>query len=142
MNNQNNYTNYASGNPANSAQNTEYLQKSPSPENGGQYLYDPAVYPQTIIPEEGNSKILGILSVIFSSVGLGCCGIQFSIIGLIIGIVAMVQAKRNMQKSSFGLTGVILGAVSLVLYGIMLIAYFSLIISSLSGLGGSFDNLF
>jgi hypothetical protein len=144
MNNQNNYTNYASNSPANPAQNTEYLEKSPYQENGGQYLYNSAynAYPQTVSQEDGVSKILGILSVIFSSVGLGCCGIQFSLIGLIMGIVAMVQAKKHMQKSNFGLTGVILGAVSIVLYGILMAAYFSLIISSITKLGGSFDNLF
>ena len=101
------------------------------------YQYDPMqqpIYPQISVESDNGFKTLGILSVVFSSVGLGCCGIQFSVIGIITGIIAMVKAKHVMQKSSLGLVGVILGAVAIVLYIILIIAYFSIIAASMSEL--------
>ncbi|MBQ9901589.1 MAG: DUF4190 domain-containing protein [Clostridia bacterium] len=144
MNNQNNSTNYASSTPVDSVTSSEYVQNMPAQEVNSPFISDNSymTYPPYAVQDDGTSKILGILSVIFSAVGLCCCGIQFSVIGVIMGIVAMIQAKKCMQKSSLGLTGVILGAVSVLLYIIFMIAYFSLIISSISDLGGSFDSLF
>ncbi len=143
MNQQNNYTSYSSNYSGDSLQKTEYVQNPPDTMTDGQFNYNASYsYPPSVNPEEGTGKILGLLSVIFSSVGLACCGIQFSLIGLIVGIVAMVQSKKSMQKSGLGLAGVILGGVSLVLYLVLLIAYFSVIITSLASIGGEFDSLF
>lgn len=80
------------------------------------------------------SKILGIISVVFSSVGISCCGIQFGIIGIILGIISLVTAKNVQQKSTTGLVGIILGAVSVLIYIIFIILYFSLIATSMSSL--------
>lgn len=99
------------------------------------YQYDPMqqpIYPQIPVESDNGFKTLGILSVVFSSVGIGCCGVQFSIIGIILGIISMVRAKNLGQKSNYGMTGIILGAIAAVLYIILIIAYFSLFAATLS----------
>lgn len=94
-------------------------------------------YNQLCQGQNRGTDILGILSVIFSAVGIGCCGFQFAVIGIVTGIIAMVKAKNAMQKSSLGLVGVILGAVSVVMYILLIIAYFTIIAASMSQI----DNL-
>ena len=44
----------------------------------------------------------------------------------------MVRAKNLGQKSNYGMTGIILGAIAAVLYIILIIAYFSLFAATLS----------
>ena len=85
-----------------------------------------------------NSKTLGIMSLVFSCVGICCFGLQFSVIGIIFGIISKVQAKKIGQKSSLGLAGIIVGSVSVVLSIIAIIVYFALIASSLFNLSDYF----
>ena len=139
MDNQNSNTGYASSVKSPVEQGNETIQQSPYQVTDTQYVYNypnnySAAYNQTAVPEDGGTDVFGIMSAVFSSVGLACCSIQFSIIGVIMGIVALVRAKKAMRKSSAGMVGLILGAVSLVLYVLFILAYFSLIVSSISQL--------
>ena len=130
----NGYTSY-NGYPVNDNAGTPVPEQKSAYEQQLQYNTPPQYpYMQPVPDLNKGTDILGILSVVFSSVGLGCCGIQFSVIGIITGIIAMVKAKHVMQKSSLGLVGVILGAVAIVLYIILIIAYFSIIAASMSEL--------
>lgn len=107
-------------------------QVSPYPE------FQQSPYGQMPVYINDNSKTLGIMSLVFSCVGICCFGLQFSVIGIIFGIISKVQAKKIGQKSSLGLAGIIVGSVSVVLSIIAIIVYFALIASSLFNLSDYF----
>lgn len=95
-------------------------------------------YGQLPVYVNDNTKTMGIMSLVFSCVGLCCFGLQFSIIGIIFGIISKVQAKKTGQKSSHALAGIIVGGVSVVLAIIVMIVYIALIASSLINLSDYF----
>ncbi len=57
-------------------------------------------------------KVLGIVSFILSLVGGG-------IVSIVLGIIAMVQSKKAGRKNGFALASIIIGAVSVVVVGII-----------------------
>ena len=69
-------------------------------------------------PQKDNSKTLGILSIVFSSLSIFCCGAIFSITGIILGIVAVAKNK----KSALGWIGLAIGVVALIITIVTLVA--------------------
>ena len=58
-----------------------------------------------------NSKTLGILSIVFSSVSLFCCAFIFGAVGIILGILCATKNK----KSPLGWIGIGIGVLSIIL---------------------------
>lgn len=75
------------------------------------------------VPARGNNN-LAVASLVCSVVGL-CCGVG-SIVGIVLGVIAMNQIKQTGQAGhGLALAGVIVGAASLVLSVTGYLVYFS-----------------
>lgn len=74
------------------------------------YQYNAQQTPYAQAPAD-NSKTFGILSIVFSSISLFCCGIIFGAVGIILGIIATSKNK----KSPLGWIGIGIGIVSVIL---------------------------
>ena len=74
------------------------------------FQYNVQQNPYAQVPND-NSKTLGILSIVFSSISIFCCGIIFGAVGIILGIVA---ASKN-KKSPLGWIGIGIGVISIIL---------------------------
>lgn len=75
------------------------------------------------VPASGNNN-LAVASLVCSVVGL-CCGVG-SIVGIILGVIAMNQIKQTGQSGhGLALAGVIVGAASLVISVFGYYFYFS-----------------
>ncbi len=78
-----------------------------------------APYPPVQVQKESNT--MGILSIVFSALGIFCCGIPFGITGIILGALF---AKKN-KKSPLGWIGLGIGILAVILA-----------IASLAAMGG------
>lgn len=84
--------------------------------------YPPPGYPAGYPPPTGTNG-LAIASLVLSLLGLTCYGVT-SVIGVILGIVAMNQVKQSGQEGrGMALAGVIIGGVSIALWVIGIILY-------------------
>jgi hypothetical protein len=74
----------------------------------------------------GESKVLASVSLVCGITSLVCCCLTFltAIVGLVTGIIVLTKKKGG---RGFAIAGVVLSAVSLVLYAIIFIAYFIVI---------------
>ena len=68
--------------------------------------------------------ILGIISLILACIPCGCYISGFTaIIGLILGIVAVVKAKKSGEKSGVGIAGIVLSAIAIVVTIVAFVIY-------------------
>ena len=81
-----------------------------------QYHEQQAYAPQTPVTDPG--KGLGIASMVVSIVGAVLCNLFgiTPIVGLILGIVANSKSKKAGFKNGFAIAGIVIGAVSIVLF--------------------------
>ena len=89
--------------------------------NQNQQPYQQQPYQQPIQPQyaqyvpvqqpQQESNTMGVLSIVFSALGIFCCGIPFGITGIILG---SLYAKKN-SKSPLGWIGLGLGILAIIL---------------------------
>jgi hypothetical protein len=75
----------------------------------GQYSQAPSNYPRNDYSDPNAGKTELIISFVMSAIGLLCCPCIFSVVGIVLGNMAMKKGNPN------GKTAMILGIVSLVL---------------------------
>ena len=88
----------------------QYQQPYQTPDPTQQMPYAAQQNPYAQAPAD-NSKTLGILSIVFSSVSLFCCGFIFGAVGIILGILCATKNK----KSPLGWIGIGIGVLSIIL---------------------------
>lgn len=92
--------------------------------------YQPPAYPASSDPSYGApaaaapGKTLGIVAFVLALVPVG-----LQLIGLILGIVALVQSKKAGRGNGFAIAAIIIGAISVV---VGLIVTFAVIVPSLN----------
>lgn len=87
----------------------------------------PAAPPQYAAPTPVPGKTLGVVAFIVA--------FFFNLVGLILGVVALLQSKRAGHKNGFALAAIIVGAISIAIGVIALVVIFSTIGSTCAELG-------
>jgi hypothetical protein len=97
---------------------------APTPPYGAPPGYPPAGYGTPYGGAPSSTNPLAIASLVASAIGV-LCGVG-SIIGIVLGIVALNQIKRDNQGGhGLAIAGIAVGAVSLVLSMVLAITMFS-----------------
>ena len=113
------------------ADDAEFCPVCGSPVSAGTPAYaDPAFVDPTYVeePKKNPGKVLGLIGLILSIVGLvfgailsctcACLGgiipLIMAIVGLVLGIVGMLQSKKAGFKNTSGLVAIIVGAIAIV----------------------------
>ena len=92
----------------------------------------PGGYPPPGYPPRAGTNGMAIGSLVCSVAGLACYGIP-SIVGIVLGVVAMNQIKQTGQEGrGMALAGVIVGGVAVVLWIIGIILYVIFIVYALN----------
>lgn len=91
----------------------------------------------TVAPAPAETKKVNVVGIIgfavsFLSLGLGVYFCIASIVGLVLSIVGMVQAK-NSSLNGFAVAGLVLGIISLIIWVIVLLAFGWVIILAMMG---------
>jgi hypothetical protein len=101
----------------------------------GYPMAGPAYYPsydpyQPVRPTGTNGK--AIASLVCSAVGLMCCGLT-SIVGVILGVIAMRETRRSGQDGhGLALAGTIIGGLAIAAWAVYMLIYVVLLTSGWS----------